>query len=166
MRQSRRNTPLRGLTTYGRSHAVRHPDCDYIGDIDIHTTLCADCEKPFNNNELARMVCENVEFYCTKLAYRLYGYTLMPDYLHVLLSPADSSKPLSYWLDVFKSFTTHTFMKLGGSPPLWQRSGYDHVCRAAETADSVLTYIANNPVRAELVECWRDWPWTKVFIDF
>jgi len=165
MREARKKTPLRELRTYAGSRAARHPDCDYVGDIDVHLTLCADCGTPFENEAIARMVCNNVEFYCRKLAYRLYGYTLMPDHLHVLLTPGDSDKPLSYWLDVFKSYTTNQYMKAGSRPPLWQRSAHDHICRREETAERVLEYIVNNPVRAALVEGWQDWPWTKVFIE-
>ncbi len=165
MRPPRRKTSLRDLRTYGRGRAVRLADCDYVGDIDIHVTICADRGEPFRDEQFAAAICENVEFYCRKLSDRLYGYTLMSDHLHVLLSPADSERPLSCWLNVFKSFTTHEYMKGAGKPPLWQSSGNDHVCRTAETAEAVLRYIVENPVRAGLVERWQDWPWTKVFID-
>jgi len=89
----------------------------------------------------------------------------MPDHLHVLLSPARSALAVSQWLRRFKSYTTNEFVGAGGDAPLWQRLAHDHVCRDDETAEKVLTYIVNNPVRAELVRCWRDWPWTKVFIE-
>jgi REP element-mobilizing transposase RayT len=152
------------LTTYGRSRAVRLADCDYVGDIDVHVTICADHGEPSRVEEVARMVCENVELYCRKLAYRLYGFTLMPDHLHVLLNPAVSKSPLSRWLDLFKSFTTHEYMKMGYRGPLWQASAHDHVCRRGETAEKVVAYIAKNPVRAGLAERWQDWPWTRAFI--
>ena len=164
-RSNRSRTPLRNLRTYGSSRAVRLPDCDYIGDIDIHVTMCANRDKPFTDDVVAAMICENVEFYCRNLAYRLYGYCLMPDHLHVLLSPAESDKPMSHWLDVFKSYTTHCWMKSSHRAPLWQPSANDHVCRTGETAETVLAYIVNNPVRAGLVDCWQDWRWTKVFIE-
>ncbi len=165
MKPPRSRTPLRDLTTYGHGRAVRHPHCDYAGDIDVHVTICADQGEPFRDEALAKIVCENVEFYCRKLAYRLYGYCLMPDHLHVLLSPEDSGKPLQEWLDLFKSFTTHRYMKDGHKPPLWQPSANDHICQEGETAEAVLRYIAENPVRMGLVEDWQVWPWTKVFID-
>jgi REP element-mobilizing transposase RayT len=165
MRPPHGNTPARELTAYGQGRAVRWERCDYVGNIDIHVTICAAKDVLFRDQALARMICENVEFYCRKLGYRLYGYALMPDHLHVLLSPADSGEPLSHWLDVFKSYTTHQYMKSGERPPLWQSSANDHVCREGETAETVMRYIADNPVRAGLVEKWQDWPWTKVFIE-
>lgn len=91
MRANGKNTPLRELRTYGASHAVRHPDCNYTGDIDVHLTLCADRGEPLRDDAVASMICENVEFYCKRLGFRLYGCCLMPDHLHMLLSPALSS---------------------------------------------------------------------------
>jgi len=164
-RDVRSKTPLRELRTYGRGRAIRYPDSDYTGDVDIHVTICANQGEPFRNDSVASMVCQNVQFYSRKLTYRLYGYTLMPDHLHVLLSPAASERRLAYWLDVFKSHTTNRFHERGHRGPLWQPSAHDHVCRDGETAEAVLMYIVNNPVRAGLVERWRDWPWTKVFIE-
>lgn len=158
-------TPLRDLKTYGRTHALRLPEYDYAGDADIHVVLCAYAGIPFTDATLAAFVCEDVEFYCRRLAYRLYGYCLMPDHLHTLFSPADSGKPLKDWLRDFKSYTTNRYRKLTRKHRLWQESGYDHVCRTEETAEKVLTYIVNNPVRAGSVERWEDWPWTKVSIE-
>jgi putative transposase len=158
-------TPIRDLKTYGRTHAVRIADFDYTGNVDIHLVLCAFEGSPFDNTETAASVCESIEFYCDKLGYRLYGYCLMPDHLHALLSPADSGRPLRDWLRDFKSYTTNRYRKKTGKRRLWQESGYDHVCRTEETAERILTYIVNNTVRAGLVERWMDWPWTKVFID-
>jgi REP element-mobilizing transposase RayT len=164
MRGDHNRTPLRDLRTYGASRAVRHPDCDYSGNVDVHLTVCATRTNAFVAVENARLVCENVEFYCTKLEFQLYGYCLMPDHLHVLLSPAESRVPVGTWLRQFKSFTTRQHQLRTGEADFWQRSAHDHVCRTEKTAENVLTYIVNNPVRAGLVDCWQDWPWTKVFI--
>ena len=160
-----KDIPLRDLRTYDRSRAVRLPDCDYAGDEIIHMTLCADRDNPFAEARVATNVIASVEKCCRLCGYDLFGYCLMPDHLHVLLSPGVSGRPISDWLRRFKSFTTNEYAKLGGQAPLWQRSANDHVCRKTETAETVLTYIVNNPVRAELVERWQNWPWTRVFIE-
>ena len=154
-----------GYRTWGTSRAVRLPEFDYHCDATIHLTLCAAGGRPFQCPDLARLVCESVEFRCRKFEYRLFGYCLMPDHLHGLLSPGTSGIPIERWLQRFKSFTGHEYVRRGGVAPLWQRSAYDHVCRREETAESVLAYIVEKPVRAGLVERWQDWSWTKVFIE-
>ena len=165
MSRQAETVPARERTTYERSHAVRLPDYDYAGPEDIHLIVCADRGAPFAERKLAQTVCESVEHTCRIRDYRLYGYCLMPDHLHVLLSPAASGVAVMDWLQSFKGFTTNAYMKRGGKPPLWQRSAYDHVCRSEETAEKVLTYIVNNPVDAGLVDRWEDWPWMRVFIE-
>ena len=165
MRPPRKELPLRTLATYGESRAVRLDEFDYASDADIHLVVVADSGSPFADAAIARMVCDNVEFYCNKLTYCLYGFCLMPDHLHALVSPADSGIELKKWLQSFKSFTTNRFQADGGAAHLWMRSGRDRVCRSDEAAETVLTYIVNNPVRAGLVDDWRAWPWTRVFIE-
>ena len=165
MPHRRQNTPLRDLSTYGRSRVVRHPDYDYAGDAILHMTICADSGRPFEEADTAEMVAKAVEKSCELLRYRLFGYTLMPDHAHVLLSPADPRRPIGDWLQSFKGFTTNQHKKRTGAARLWQTTAHDHVCRTEETAERVLTYIVNNPVRAGLVECWQDWPWTRTFCE-
>ena len=99
MHQARKTTPPRDRATYGESRAVRHPDGDYAANIDIHVTICAERGTPFADATTAAMVCKNVEHYSNKLRFTLYGYCLMPDHLHVLLSPSQSGTPLSSWLN-------------------------------------------------------------------
>ncbi|UCC30976.1 MAG: transposase [Phycisphaerales bacterium] len=80
--------------TFGTSRAVRHPQADYAADLDIHVVVAARAGRPFENTELACQVCRSVEVVCKQLGYRLYGYCLMPEHLHVLLSPGTSGVEL------------------------------------------------------------------------
>ncbi|GMU23160.1 MAG: hypothetical protein AMXMBFR13_32430 [Phycisphaerae bacterium] len=125
--------------TYGQSRAVRLPDFDYSSDVPVHLTLWAPGPLLVEPG-LAQAICNSIEFCSRKMAYVLSGYCLMPDHLHVLVSPGASGQAIDHWLHDFKSYTTNRFMKLGGTPPLWQRSGYDHVCRENETAENVFLH--------------------------
>ena len=49
---------------------------------------------------------------------------------------------------------------LGRSGDFWQHENYDHVVRDEAERQRIVTYILNNPVKANLVEHWQDWPWT------
>jgi putative transposase len=160
-----RQRPTPDYRTYGASRALRHPDAEYSADLDIHIVIAAGHGAPFREPELAAEVCRSVEVTTTALGFRLYGYCLMPDHLHVLLSPAESGRPLSEWLQTFKSYTAHWAKRNCGIAKLWQRSCYDHICREGEDAERVLDYIRNNPVRRGLVDCVDDWPWGRSLID-
>ena len=164
MPSPRRNSSSRRLKTWGRGRAVRLPDYDYAGPEVVHLTICAARGDPFGDPSLAACVCSSVEFYTRELVYQLFGFCLMPDHLHVLLSPGESGVPVGRWLMAFKNYTGRAYANTGRKPPLWQRSAHDHVCRESETAETVLAYIVENPVRRGLVRNWSDWPWTRVFI--
>lgn len=163
MEQSANNA--RNYRTYGASRAVRWDRYTYDGPELVHVTICAADGQPFCDLRLCAQICEALVICCRDLEYRLYCYCLMPDHLHVLLSPASSGIALREWLRSVKSYTTRMYQKRFDRSRLWQRSAHDHVCRAEETAEVVARYIADNPVRAGLVQDWRDYPWTGVFID-
>ena len=99
-----KKTPLRDLRTLGASRAVRWDRCDYCGDEIIHLIIRAEAESPFNDPELAKIVCRSVETSAQFLKYELFGYCLMPDHLHVLVSPNSTGKVVGDWLQKFKSF--------------------------------------------------------------
>jgi REP element-mobilizing transposase RayT len=151
--------------TFETSRAVRHPRADYSADLDIHVVIAVHRGRPFEDAGLAREVCQSVEVCSERFGYRLYGYCLMPDHLHVLLSPGESGVELGTWLQRFKSYTAHWAKRHRGMPALWQRSCYDHVCRDGETAEHVLRYILDNPVKEGLTDDWRAWPWSRALID-
>ncbi len=44
----------------------------------------------------------------------------------------------------------------------WQHESYDHVVRDEREYERILAYIVNNPVKAGLVEDWREWPYMFV----
>jgi len=143
---------------------MRLADDVYASDVPIHLTICAASGRPFAAAGTARMVCASLERTCETLQYDLLAYCLMPDHLHVLLSPADSETPIAVFLRRFKSFTTREHQKICGQPRLWQFSARDRVIRPAEDVMRLATYIAKNPVMHELVDCWSNWPYTKVFV--
>ncbi len=160
-RIARQNVPA----TWGRRRAVRLSPEIYASDIPVHFTICADAGRPFESVAVAPMVIGAVERAMELRAHRLYVYCLMPDHLHVLVSAGDSGISVEQSIDRFKSITTNCAWKLGLSGILWQASARDRVMRSGERLDTLVRYISDNPVRAGLVSCWMDWPYTKVFVE-
>ncbi|MGB4258035.1 MAG: transposase [Phycisphaerae bacterium] len=98
---------LSDYRTYGRSRAVRLEGFDYSSDAPIHLTFWAPATSLLQP-ELAQVICNSVETCSRKMGYMLYGYCLMPDHLHVLVSPAASGRAIEHWLRDFKSYTTNS----------------------------------------------------------
>ena len=45
----------------------------------------------------------------------------------------------------------------------WQAGSFDRLLRSDESTEEKWQYIRENPVRAGLVENWRDWPYRVGF---
>jgi len=121
-------------------------------------TICTrHLSEPFCNTELADEVVGSLHFMRKDKRISLYCYCLMPDHLHMVISPSHSSGSVSDIIQRFKSFTTKLGWKYGIKGKLWQKSFYDHVARNEEDLNKICEYILANPVRKKLVEKPGDW---------
>jgi len=82
----------------------------------------------------------------------------MPDHIHIQLSPLETN--LIGLINGWKSFTANLLRKNGLIGPCWQGGFYDHALRKEEDIRTVAEYIVNNPVRANLVGNWVDYPFS------
>ena len=140
-----------GYGTWHRNRSVRLPNFDYREHVPYHVAICArHGTTPFTNRELAVMVCETLSRLCNEYRAYLGAYCLMPDHLHVLLSPDRNGMSLGDLIGRIKGTTTNESWKLGSSGQLWQKRFYDHIVRKSEGITEVARYIFENPDRKGL----------------
>jgi REP element-mobilizing transposase RayT len=150
--------------TWGRSRSNRLENYDYSKDRPVHVTICTDNkEKIFNSEANAKIVIIELLKTVKDLKFRVLCYCLMPDHLHVIVSPGESTLPLSKFLNVFKGRTAAVFKERKDLRKIWQRSAFDHVIRTGENLKAIIEYIRNNPVRKGIVENVEDYPYSDKF---
>jgi putative transposase len=112
--------------------------------------------KPFRS--LTR-VHETVKHYAQRAAsdfnVAVGRYVIMPDHIHLFIR-GDDDFVLFKWVGGLKRAIS-VALNLGG--PLWQPGFFDHVLRSEESYGEKWIYVRDNPVRAELVDDARDWPY-------
>jgi putative transposase len=82
--------------------------------------------------------------------YQLHAYVVMPDHLHVLLTPAEA---IEKSVQLIKGgFSFRAKRELGWNGEVWQQGFTDHRIRDSEDWKHHLEYIRLNPVEARLVE--------------
>jgi REP element-mobilizing transposase RayT len=89
---------------------------------------------------------------------------IMPDHVHLMLSMDGRGSALWEYVKVWKGLWTRRLGK-DQRRPFWQRTFYDHWMRRDE-GRSYAAYIVGNPVRKGLVKDWRDYPYTRVHVDW
>lgn len=99
----------------------------------------------------------------------LYAYSIMPNHVHAvfrLLSIEDIGNgeieyPLTSVLKNMKSYTAlESNRELNREGTFWQSESFDRVIRDQDELENVIRYTLNNPVKAGLVDHWKEWPYT------
>jgi REP element-mobilizing transposase RayT len=150
--------------TWRKSHSNRLPNYDYSKDRPVHVTICTDNKEQIFDSEInAKIVIEELLKAAEHVRFRILCYCLMPDHLHMIVSPGESALTLSKFLNIFKGRTTAAFRERNDLKKIWQRSAFDHVVRTEENLKAIIEYIRNNPVRKGIVENADDYPYSKSF---
>jgi REP element-mobilizing transposase RayT len=99
--------------------------------------------------------------------FDLHAAVVMPDHVHLLLTPLRDEKGWPYSLPTIlkqlKGTSARSVNKLQGSNgPVWQEESFDHVLRSQESFEEKLEYLSQNPVRRGLVKKPDDYKWLWV----
>jgi REP element-mobilizing transposase RayT len=97
--------------------------------------------------------------------YRLRVAVVMPDHVHVILTPLtdESRRTLISLVEIMKAIkgaSAHAINRHAGNHgAIWQEESFDRVVRSSENLDAKIAYILENPVRSGLVRDWREYKW-------
>lgn len=105
-----------------------------------------------------------------KELYKLYCYCVMPNHVHVLLEPLqmhDGFIPLSKITQKLKGNSSYMINRLRNtSGSIWHKESYDHIVRSDDEFRRIIGYILNNPVKAGIVDNWREWKHSWLIDEF
>jgi putative transposase len=114
---------------------------------------------PYLNNNHARIVFEEtLEKLRLRHQFFLFGYVLMPEHVHLLLTEP-KLQSLATTISVLKGETSKILKD--ERPQFWQTRYYDFNVLTHKKHVEKLRYIHRNPVERGLVEKPEDWPWSS-----
>ena len=129
----------------------------YKGERPISFTFCIKDNNHFFTSNVQFKIFEKIlvdelnDFNCSA-----YVYIFMPDHVHMILAGNDFDANIKKCLEMFKQKTGYSLSK--NYPHIkWQKDYYDHILRSKENLDVHIKYILNNPVRAGIVEHWKQY---------
>jgi putative transposase len=153
---------------------MRNPLRRYYGRGDLHfVTFSCYRRRPLLGTPRARdrfvAILNEVR---SRFGFRLIGYVVMPEHVHLLISEPKTANP-SKVLQVLKQKVssglhpkpTKSSSEVDGSGAhelhFWQRRFYDFNVWSSEKVREKLEYMHANPMKRELVEHPKDWPWSS-----
>jgi putative transposase len=114
---------------------------------------------PYLHNDTARILFEEqLERVRKKHDFYLFGYVLMPEHVHLLMSEPKLRR-LEDTMRVLKGETSKHLK--GDRIQFWQRRYFDFTVVTHRKHVEKLKYIHRNPVERGLVEHPEDWPWSS-----
>jgi putative transposase len=115
----------------------------------------------FINTALANIVVEQIVSCRDRGFYALHAFVLMPDHLHVLLTPGETTtveKPMQ----MIKGGSAHRIgIEKPQNFPIWHSGFHDRWMRDADEYRGSKHYIEQNPVEAKLVERPEDYAYSS-----
>jgi putative transposase len=121
------------------------------------TTKCWQGRRVFQVAEVAEILMQTMIRYQERNDYLLHEFVLMPDHLHLLLTPGTTTS-LEKAIQLIKGGSSHAIHKQRGHKmEIWQEGFHDWTIRDAHDWQTKVDYIRMNPVRARLAEKPEDW---------
>ncbi len=140
-----------------REHATR------TGNTYMVTSTTWNRAGHFRNERWARLLIDTIYHY-RETAYLLHEFVVMPDHVHVLLTPRTSLEKAVQFIKGGFSFRANK--ELGSNWEVWQKGFQDHRIRDARDCQEHVTYIHENPVRAGLCARAEEFPYSSAHMGF
>jgi putative transposase len=117
----------------------------------------------FTNERWAKLLIDTLYHYRGQ-AYLLHEFVIMPDHVHVLLTPHTS---LEKGVQFIKGgFSYRAKKELGSNLEVWQKGFQDHRIRDVEDYAIHVSYVRNNPVKERLCERPEEYPYSSAYSGF
>lgn len=121
------------------------------------TAVTANRRRLFQTDANANLLLHLLNDDRAKGRYQLHAFVLMPDHIHVILTPAADIS-----IEKAVQFIKGGFsFRLKSKFPVWEDSFKKLRMQDPQTYESHRTYIHENPVRAHLCPRAQDFPWSS-----
>jgi putative transposase len=116
----------------------------------------------FSKEKYASLLVEVLYHYRKEGKYRLHEWVLMPEHIHLLLTPA-LGVTIERAMQFIKGGYSHRAGKELTKWEIWQRGFADHRIRDAEDYAIHRAYIRQNPVKRRLVARPEEYRWSSAY---
>ncbi len=106
------------------------------------------------------LVLASLEYGAEAVHYQLHSWVIMPNHVHLLLTPQVSVSKLLGSLKAATAKRANLLLHRTGQP-FWQDESYDHLIRNGDEFWRIQRYIENNPVTACLAARPEDYVWSS-----
>ena len=122
------------------------------------TSRTYDGRRVFQVERNAELFLSTIQHYRKQGNYKLHAFVVMPDHVHLLLTPNEIT--IERAIQLIKGGFSR---RLESKQPVWQRGFTDHRIRNRKDWDAHIEYIHHNPVRAQLCQIPQDYRYSSAY---
>ncbi len=149
--------------------AMRNPLERRYGQGDLHfvTFSCLDRRPLLGTADARNCFVQGLDRIRVQYAFRLIGYVVMPEHVHLLLTEPGKGDPSKAFQVLKQRVSRKLLPKRRGADDssderhFWQRRFYDFNVWSGKKITEKLEYMHLNPVKRGLVAHPKDWPWSS-----
>jgi putative transposase len=131
------------------------------GQTHFITFSCYQRRPGFTSPEIYDLFVECLEAMRRRYTMCIYGYIVMPEHVHLLISEPESGTVAEALHFLKLSFAKRLRSGRRNPAPFWQKRYYDRNVRDADEFRVKLRYLHRNPVKRGLVSFPEDWKWSS-----
>lgn len=109
---------------------------------------------------IAELVLASIEYGVQLQHYQMHCFVIMPNHVHLLLTPLVSLSKLLGSLKASTARRANVLLRRTGQA-FWQDESYDHLIRTGDEFRRIQRYIEHNPVTACLAATPEQYPWSS-----
>ncbi len=117
----------------------------------------------FRNERWARLLIGTLYHYRGS-AYLILEFVIMPDHIHVLITPTTSLEKAVQFIK--GGFSYRAKKELGSNMEIWQKGFSDHRVRDANDYALHVSYVHNNPIKERFCERAEEFPYSSAQLGF
>jgi putative transposase len=140
-----------------REHATNN------GQTYMVTSATLERRSLFRNERWVRLFIDTLYRY-RGTAFLLHEFVIMPDHIHILLTPKTSLKKAVQFIK--GGFSYRAKKELGSNMEIWQKGFSDYRIRDAEDYARHVSYIRENPIRKHFCQRAGDYPYSSAHQGF
>jgi len=111
--------------------------------------------------QVAKMVMDAIH-YRDGRSYHLHAYVIMPNHVHLLMTPLIEASKVMQSLKRFTARESNLLLGLTGQP-FWQDESYDRLVRNDTEFERICSYIEINPVKAGPATSPEEFQWSSAW---
>ncbi len=125
------------------------------------TTVSHGRRSIFQETEAVELLLGELRTYKEELSFRVYGYVIMPDHVHLILHPISVAGLSEIMKRVKGRFARRYNKNIRGIGTVWRHSFFDRGLRDESALGMQIDYMHENPVRKGLAASPADYAFSS-----